>query len=183
MTTATGGRGPRCLVAPDKFKGSLTAAAAADAIAAGITDAVPDAVVVRLPVADGGDGTVDAQFAKIAGEGFTKDVYGTFTKTPDMLEDADQWIAAYKKISGGKDPGPYSIQTYDAVRVVAEGMKSAKSTDGAKVREAISKIDGLELSSGPLKFTDEGTLSGGGFVIVTVGPDGSFVLFDDLLDD
>ncbi|MGO0576219.1 branched-chain amino acid ABC transporter substrate-binding protein [Ornithinimicrobium panacihumi] len=129
-----------------------------------------------------GDGTVDAQFAEIAGDGFTDDVYGTFTKTPDMLEDADDWIAAYEEISGGDAPGPYSIQSYDAVRVVAEGIKKAGSTDGDAVNEAIAAIDGLELSSGPLKFTDEGTLTGGGFVIVTVGPDGNFVLHDDLQD-
>lgn len=127
-----------------------------------------------------GDGTVDAQFAKIAGEGFTENVYGTFTKTPDMLEGAEKWIEAYKAISGGAEPGPYSIQTYDAVRVVAQGMKDAGSTDGTKVHAAIAAINGLELSSGPLKFTPEGTLSGGGFVIVTVGPEGSFILYDDL---
>lgn len=127
-----------------------------------------------------GDGTVDAQFAQIAGDGFTDDVFGTFTKTPDMLEGADDWIAAYEKVSGGKAPGPYSIQSYDAVRVVAQGMKDAGSTDGEAVNKAIAAIDGLELSSGPLKFTDEGTLSGGGFVIVTVGPEGDFVLHDDL---
>lgn len=128
-----------------------------------------------------GDGTVDAQFAEIAGDGFTDDVYGTFTKTPDMLEGADDWITAYEEISGGDGPGPYSIQAYDAVRVVAEGMGAAGSTDGAAVNDAIAEIDGLELSSGPLKFTDEGTLSGGGFVIVAVGPDGDFILHDDLL--
>lgn len=127
-----------------------------------------------------GDGTVDAQFAKIAGDGFTENVFGTFTKTPDMLEGAEQWIADYKEVSGGADPGPYSIQAYDAVRVVAQGMKDAGTTEGTAVHEAIAAIDGLELSSGPLKFTDEGTLSGGGFVIVTVGPEGTFVLHDDL---
>ncbi|AXH95760.1 branched-chain amino acid ABC transporter substrate-binding protein [Ornithinimicrobium avium] len=129
-----------------------------------------------------GDGTVDAQFAEIAGDGFTDDVFGTFTKTPDMLEGADDWIAAYKDVSGGEAPGPYSIQSYDAVRVVAEGMKDAGSTDGKAVNEAIAAIDGLELSSGPLKFTEDRTLSGGGFVIVEVGPEGDFVLHDDLQD-
>ena len=125
---------------------------------------------------------MDAQFAEIAGDGFTDDVFGTFTKTPDMLEGADDWIAAYKEVSGGEAPGPYSIQSYDAVRVVAQGMKDAGSTDGEAVNKAIAAIDGLELSSGPLKFTDEGTLSGGGFVIVEVGPEGDFVLHDDLQD-
>jgi len=48
------------LLAPDKFKGCCTAVAVADALAAGILRARPDADVVRLPVADGGDGTVAA---------------------------------------------------------------------------------------------------------------------------
>jgi glycerate kinase len=48
----------RVVVAPDKFKGSLTAAEAAKRIAAGIRRAAPDADVHTLPVADGGEGTV-----------------------------------------------------------------------------------------------------------------------------
>lgn len=50
----------RVLVAPDKFKGSLTAADAADAMRLGVLDVAPDADVVTMPVADGGEGTVDA---------------------------------------------------------------------------------------------------------------------------
>ena len=51
------------LVAPDKFKGSLTARQAATALAAGLTDARPDLRVVTCPVADGGEGTVEAAVA------------------------------------------------------------------------------------------------------------------------
>ena len=53
----------RVVVAPDKFKGSLTAREVADRVAAGIAAVVPDVDVVRVPVADGGDGTVDAALA------------------------------------------------------------------------------------------------------------------------
>ena len=58
----------RVVVAPDKFKGSLTAREVADRVAAGITAALaetgaPAADVVTVPVADGGDGTVDAALA------------------------------------------------------------------------------------------------------------------------
>jgi glycerate kinase len=53
----------RVLVAPDKFKGSVTAAEAAAAIAAGLRAGRPDLDVVELPVADGGDGTVAAVVA------------------------------------------------------------------------------------------------------------------------
>lgn len=60
MTHDRLGRPLRVVVAPDKFKGSLTAVQAAAAIAAGFAAAHPDAVIVQLPVADGGEGTVDA---------------------------------------------------------------------------------------------------------------------------
>lgn len=50
------------LLASDKFKGSLTAAAVTAAVSAGIRR-VSDARIVTVPVADGGDGTVDAAVA------------------------------------------------------------------------------------------------------------------------
>ena len=50
----------RVVVAPDKFKGSVTAAEAAAHLAEGILEARPDAHVTLLPVADGGEGTLDA---------------------------------------------------------------------------------------------------------------------------
>ena len=53
----------RVVVAPDKFKGSLDAAQAAAAIAAGIHDVLPDAECVLIPMADGGEGTVAAFLA------------------------------------------------------------------------------------------------------------------------
>jgi len=51
------------LLAPDKFKGTLTAAQAAAHLAAGLARARPGLRAVQLPVADGGDGTVDAAAA------------------------------------------------------------------------------------------------------------------------
>ncbi|MGH7728167.1 MAG: glycerate kinase [Vulcanimicrobiaceae bacterium] len=47
-------------MAPDKFKGSLSAAQAAAALALGVRRAVPRIVVRVAPMADGGEGTVDA---------------------------------------------------------------------------------------------------------------------------
>lgn len=50
----------RIVVAPDKFKGSVTAHEAAEHLAAGIREVDPHADLVLLPVADGGEGTLDA---------------------------------------------------------------------------------------------------------------------------
>ncbi|HEV8423927.1 MAG TPA: glycerate kinase [Actinomycetes bacterium] len=53
----------RVVVAPGKFEGSLSAGQAAAAIEAGLHRARPDAEVVRLPLGDGGAGTLDALVA------------------------------------------------------------------------------------------------------------------------
>lgn len=48
----------RILVAPDKFKASLSASEAAEAIRNGLAEALPDASIRCVPLADGGEGTV-----------------------------------------------------------------------------------------------------------------------------
>ncbi|MGN6406633.1 glycerate kinase, partial [Sinomonas sp.] len=50
----------KIVLAPDKFKGSLTAPEVADALAEGLREALPGAELVLVPVADGGEGTVGA---------------------------------------------------------------------------------------------------------------------------
>lgn len=50
----------RIIIAPDSFKESLDAAGVAKAIAQGIREVRPDADIVELPMADGGEGTLDA---------------------------------------------------------------------------------------------------------------------------
>jgi len=50
----------KIIVAPNSFKGSLSATQAAKAIARGVREAFPDADIVEIPVADGGEGTVEA---------------------------------------------------------------------------------------------------------------------------
>src|SRR6516162_4268144 len=53
----------RIVIAPDKFKGSLPATQVAAAIAAGLRTGWPGAEVIAIPVADGGEGMVDAAVA------------------------------------------------------------------------------------------------------------------------
>lgn len=50
----------RVVIAPDKFKGTLTAQEAADAMASAVRERWAEAETVVLPMADGGDGTLDA---------------------------------------------------------------------------------------------------------------------------
>lgn len=61
----------RVVVAPDSFKGSLTSTAAAEAICAGLRDAFPGVTCRVVPMADGGEGTVEAVVAVTGGDLFT----------------------------------------------------------------------------------------------------------------
>lgn len=53
----------RIIIAPAAFKHSLGAPAVADAIARGLARALPNADLIRLPIADGGNGTLEAFLA------------------------------------------------------------------------------------------------------------------------
>lgn len=58
----------RILIAPQSLKGSLSAAAAGAAIAQGAHAAFPDAAITIIPIADGGEGTVQALVDATRGE-------------------------------------------------------------------------------------------------------------------
>ena len=58
----------RVVIAPDSFKESLSASGVAQAIAQGIKDACPQAETVCVPMADGGEGSLDAVLAASGGE-------------------------------------------------------------------------------------------------------------------
>ena len=125
------------------------------------------------------DGSVDPSLPKIAG-GRAEGVFATMTQTPDTLVGpaAVTWIANYKA-KFNSDPGPYSTQAYDAVRLAAEAIKNAGSTNGDAVIKALEAVNGFQMFSGPLKFTAEHTLSNGGFIILVI-KGGKFVLKDAL---
>src|SRR5207247_568092 len=57
----------RVLVAPDKFKGTLSARQAAEAIAVGIRRVAPEAEVETVPMADWGEGTLESLVAALDG--------------------------------------------------------------------------------------------------------------------
>lgn len=66
----------RVLIAPDKFKGSLTAPQVCDAIEAGVLTRFPEALITKLPLADGGEGTMKILTEHANGELIQVDVHG-----------------------------------------------------------------------------------------------------------
>ncbi len=57
----------KIVIAPDSFKGSLTSIEAANAIAEGFIRVFKSAVIEKIPMADGGEGTVEALISATGG--------------------------------------------------------------------------------------------------------------------
>src|SRR5947209_15290894 len=94
LSSATlGGVRMKIIVAPNSFKGSLSASEAADAIARGVREALPDAEVVEIPVADGGEGTVEALVSA------RKGIYRAVAVEGPLADPVD---ATYGLIDGGR---------------------------------------------------------------------------------
>ena len=66
----------KIVIAPDSYKESLSAMEVAIQIEAGFREIYPDAEYVKLPVADGGEGTVDAMVAATGGRQINVSVTG-----------------------------------------------------------------------------------------------------------
>ncbi len=66
----------RIIVAPDSFKGSVSALGVAEAMERGIHAVFPEAQVLKVPIADGGEGTVEALVAATGGKLMHSDVQG-----------------------------------------------------------------------------------------------------------
>lgn len=66
----------RIVVAPDSFKGSVSAVSVANAMEQGILSVFPDAEVIKVPIADGGEGTIEALIVATGGQVIAQKVIG-----------------------------------------------------------------------------------------------------------
>jgi glycerate 2-kinase len=137
----------KIVIAPDKFKGSLPAAEVADAIAAGLRAEWPEAELVAVPVADGGDGTVDAAVAAglervpVTVDGPTGEpVHASYARSGELavIELAD--ACGLMRLPGGR-PAPLTASSFGCGQVLAAalaagarqiilGVGGSASTDG-----------------------------------------------------
>ena len=70
----------KIVLSPDKFKNSLTGLEFCDAVEAGIKAITPDVEIVKLPLADGGDGTIEVVNYYLKGEVINVEVSNPFFK-------------------------------------------------------------------------------------------------------
>ena len=139
--------GRHVVIAPDKFKGSLTARQAATAMTLGVKRVDPALRTVECPVADGGDGTLDTVLAA----GFERiPVYATGPTGQVALtayaRSGDTAVVEMAEICGlqrlpGAEPAPMTASSFGLGAVVAQaldqgcreiiiGVGGSASTDG-----------------------------------------------------
>jgi len=80
------------VITPDSFKECLTATQVAEAISAGIKRVIPEAGIISIPIADGGEGTVDA---------LVKATGGTIIPVP-TVDALNRPVQAFYGISGNQ---------------------------------------------------------------------------------
>ena len=129
VTTAGG----HVIVAPDKFKGTLTAPQVAAHVAAGLRRGCPGIRIVTLPVADGGDGTVDSVIAaqdagfvrmRAAVRGPTgQDVEASFAmgEAAAIVEAAQ--ACGLQRLPGG-EPAPLTATSYGAGQLIGAAVEA-----------------------------------------------------------
>ncbi|GAA1906186.1 glycerate kinase [Arthrobacter gandavensis] len=137
----------RVLIAPDKFKGSLTAEEAAAAMAQGVLSVYPDADVTRIPVADGGEGTLEAALAAGAEERSTR-VRGPLGREVTAVWAMDGTTAVLETArSSGLMLVEPSVQTSLAASSFGSGQLITAALD-AGAQEIILGIGGSAMTDG-----------------------------------
>jgi glycerate 2-kinase len=137
----------KIVVAPDKFKGSLPATQVAAAIAAGLHAGRPGAEVVTIPVADGGEGTVDAAVAAgfervpVTAAGPAGDpVRASYARRGEVVVVELAGVCGLARLPGGR-PAPLTASSFGAgevlraaleagARRIVLGVGGSASTDG-----------------------------------------------------
>jgi glycerate kinase len=149
------------LVAPDSFKGTFTAAEVADAIASGLEEGGRQ--VDRCPLADGGEGTMDALAAAHGGQPVTvtaRDPLGRERAATFMLAGRDAFVdtaaASGLHLVAPQERDALAASTYGTGELIAAAVRagartvhlgvggSATTDGGAGAIEALRDAGGLD---------------------------------------
>ena len=123
-------------IAIDSFKGSLSSIAAGTAAAEGVRRVFPDADCVVRPLADGGEGTVDALVAGLGGElkrvtvtgPAGKPVNAKYGLLPDGVAVMEMAEAAGITLVSGAEKNPLYTTTYGVGEMILDAVKNGAKT-------------------------------------------------------
>ena len=119
-------------IAIDSFKGSLSSVAAGNAAGDGVRRVFPDAECIVRPLADGGEGTVDALVAGLGGElkrvmvtgPAGKPVNAKYGLLPDGVAVMEMVEAAGITLVSGEEKNPLHTTTYGVGEMILDAVKN-----------------------------------------------------------
>ena len=121
----------KIILAPDKFKGTLTAAQVTEIEKKAILSVIPEAEILCVPLADGGDGTVQALTTALGGKFETCDVRGPLGKnvTAQFGLASDCAILEMATASGmvlltAEERNPMKTSTYGTGELIRKALES-----------------------------------------------------------
>ncbi|GAB2673067.1 glycerate kinase [Paenibacillus thermoaerophilus] len=120
----------KIIVAPDSFKGSLSAIQICAAIRAGIQRVEPDADIMEMPVADGGEGTVEGMLHACGGTLVKANVSGPLGEPvnaaygilPDGTAIIETAAASGLPLVSAEDRNPLIASTYGTGELIADAL-------------------------------------------------------------
>ena len=164
------------VLAPDSYKGSLTAKQACDAMEIGIRRVIPQAEIIKVPMADGGEGTVqsvvDAMNGRIVRCEVMNPIGETVTAQYGILGDNQTAVIEMAEASGlylisEMQRNPLTTTTYGTGQLVMDALNkgcrqfviglggSATNDGGAGMMQALGAML-LDRSGNSIAFGGEG---------------------------
>ncbi len=126
----------KIILAPDSFKGSLTSLQVANAFEKGVKRVLPKATCIKVPMADGGEGTVQSLVDATGGKFIYKNVTGPLGKPVKarygLLADGETAVIEMAEASGlplatGKNRNPMKTTTYGTGELMMDAAKRGAS--------------------------------------------------------
>jgi glycerate 2-kinase len=170
----------KIVIAPDSFKGSLSAAGVVEAVAEGIRESAPGAVLIAQPLSDGGEGTLDV----LVHHGFeihTVTVPGSWGEpVVASFASRDGVVVIESAQAFGFLPGATASQALEASSAgVGQVIREALESDPAEILLTVGGTSGTDGGFGMLRVLGARGLDNQGY---DIGQGGGALLTLDSVD-
>lgn len=165
----------KVVIAPDSFKGTMSSVEVCGIVEKAIKSILPEAVTVRVPVADGGEGTVEAFLSALGGERievkvkdpFFYNIESFYGILPDKKTAVIEMAAASGLVLVGDCPDPLRATTYGTGQLMLDALEKGCSRIILGIGGSATNDGGVGMAAAlGVKFLDESGrdigLNGGG---------------------
>src|SRR4051812_12217580 len=145
------------------FKAQLTAIKSANPDAVFVPGYYTDVALICIQAKQlglsvplfGGDGWESDQLVKIGQDAVEGHYFSTHYAPEVATDKVKNFVAAYQKHYQGKTPDAMAALGYDSAMILADAMKRAGSSDGAKVRDALAATKDFDAVTGKITINDK----------------------------